>query len=866
MARPILEREQELAELRAAAREAASGVGSVVLIAGEAGIGKSSLVESLPSVLPPDGRLLVGYCDDLTTPRVLGPLRDLIGSVGAALARALESVDRAAVLDELRAELASAGPTVLVIEDVHWADEATLDVLRFLVRRAATMPLALVLTYRDDELTRDHPLRHLLGLISRTARVRRLNLAPLSAGAVHRLGADSGIDAERVYAVTSGNPFFVVEVLAARDPDAVPATVTEAVHARLARLDAAARDALEVLAVVPSAVERWLVEAALPRGLAALAAAEQYGLLVLGPERVTFRHELMRRSIVDSMPMARRMACNRSVLSALLDSDRGVDVSRIVHHAAAAGDGETVIRYGRVAAREAVAAGSHTEAVAHYRRLVERRAAFAPAEQAELLEGYAVECYTTGRADLAVAAQQDAVRLRRGLGEPVPLGLALRWLSRMQWWAGNRPAAEAAGAEATAILTDAGDVRALALALSNESQLHMLSGRWLDSIAAGRRAADMAREVDDAAIMSHALTNVGASLWNEDQAEGEAALAEARAVALAANEGEHACRAYVALVWNLIDNLRLDEADLAVIEALHFADGGEFLGFLRYLQVVQSMITLARGQWERAERQAEWAVDEQPTTRCPGLVVQGRSRVRRGVAGGSELLAEAWDLAQGIGEAQRIAPAGSALLEAAWLGGDTEAALAAVMPWYEDVRRHGPTGCRAELGYWLRRAGAPVEVNATGHPYGLLASGRWREAAQVWERAGCPYEHALALTESSDPADQIVALATLDGLGAEPLARRVRQRLREQGVARVPRGPAPSTRENPARLTGRQVEVIRLLADGLTNAGVAARLVLSVRTVDAHVAAILDKLGVSTRQDAVSRARELGLLDEAPFA
>ncbi len=267
MSRMLLEREQELAQLAAAASDAQAGQGSVVLVMGEAGIGKSSLVEATRSVLPAEGRLLVGYCDDLATPRVLGPLRDLVGSVGTTLTQALESGDRGAVIDALRAELDwQHHATVLVVEDVHWADEATLDVLRFLVRRIATVPLVLVLTYRDEEIGRDHPLQQLLALAS-GPRLRRLPLTRLSEAAVRRLGAGTGVDAGQVFAVTSGNPFFVSEVLASGGVGAVPATIAAAVQARLAGLDVPTRDALERLAVVPSAVERWLVEEVVPGGL-----------------------------------------------------------------------------------------------------------------------------------------------------------------------------------------------------------------------------------------------------------------------------------------------------------------------------------------------------------------------------------------------------------------------------------------------------------------------------------------------------------------------------------------------------------------------------------------------------------------------
>jgi len=203
--RRILERDHELAELAAAAAAAGTGAGSVVLVSGEAGIGKSSLVDAVGGVLPPAGRLLVGYCDDLATRRTLGPLRDLAGSVGADLTRAVEEGgDRNRLLDALRAELSRGPhPTVLAVEDVHWADEATLDVLGYLVRRVARLPVVLLLTYRDDEIGR--PLQHLFGLVSRAERVRRLPLARLSAGAVGELSAATTLSADRVYALVQGH-------------------------------------------------------------------------------------------------------------------------------------------------------------------------------------------------------------------------------------------------------------------------------------------------------------------------------------------------------------------------------------------------------------------------------------------------------------------------------------------------------------------------------------------------------------------------------------------------------------------------------------------------------------------------------------
>ncbi|MGH3484409.1 MAG: ATP-binding protein [Nocardioidaceae bacterium] len=859
----VLEREREVSVLAAAARDAAGGAGSVVLVYGEAGIGKSTLVTAVWPGLPAEGRMLVGHCDDLSTPRTLGPFRDLVGSVGPRLSAVLpRDAAHDAVLTELRAELDRGGrPTVLVVEDVHWADDATLDALRFLVRRIDAIPAVLVLTYREEELTPEHPFQLLLGDVAAAKRVHRLPLPRLSAAAVEQLSAGRDVEPAHVFEVTAGNPFFVQEVLAAGGDHPVPATVVDAVRARVRRLDTRSQEVMEQLAVIPAVADRSLVDTLVPGADAELAAAESHGLLSVTPRSVAFRHELTRRAVVDSLPSARRIELNRRVLGTLA-RDPAADLARLMHHAAGAGEADAVVRYGPAAARDAIGAGAHRQAVEHLAATLEHRDRLPPTERADLLQLYSAECYTVGDVQATVEAQLDAVRLRRTLGDPRELGDALRWLSRVHWWSGDRPAAEQAAVEAIAVLEVVGDDRLLALALSNQSQLHALANRSDPSIELGRRAVALAREAGDAVTVSHALTNVGIALWDQGDPEGLPTMDEALRVALTAGETEPAARAYVNISSSLLDFFRVTEAERYLTDGLARCEGTQRMTARNFLALEHARLSLAKGAWDEAAGEVEFAIGSpQAPIRLRALIVLARSRLRRGAPEAMTLLADAWETAEQLLELQGTAPVAAAMAEAAWLRGDTAAVVGHARPAFDEARRRQVRAWEAELGYWLEKAGQAVEHSAGDHPYALLTSGRWRDAAAVWEREGCPYERALALAESPDPDDLLTALTGLNDIGAVPLAGVVRARLRSLGVTHLPRGPLPSTRSNPGGLTHRQLEVMRLIATGETNREIADRLVLSERTVDTHVAAIFAKLGAHTRREASDRAADLGLLD-----
>ncbi len=244
--------------------------------------------------------------------------------------------------------------TILVLEDLHAADEATLDVVRLLARRVDGLPALVIATYRDVGLDRWHPLRIVLGEISAVSPVDRLRLAALSQEAVASLAAPHEAMAEELYLKTGGNPFFVTEALAAAEEE-IPATVRDAVLGRAARLSPEARMLLDAIAVAGSQAELWLLDALAGDGARHLDEALASGVVVARTRAVAFSHELARRAVEESIPVQRRLALHRAALATLESPPEGApDPARLAHHAHAAGDAEAVLKFAPLGGRAGV--------------------------------------------------------------------------------------------------------------------------------------------------------------------------------------------------------------------------------------------------------------------------------------------------------------------------------------------------------------------------------------------------------------------------------------------------------------------------------------------------------------------------------
>jgi len=245
------------------------------------------------------------------------------------------------------------------------------------------------------------------------------------------------------------------------------------------------------------------------------------------------------------------------------------------------------------------------------------------------------------------------------------------------------------------------------------------------------------------------------------------------------------------------------------------------------------------------------------------LTARGLIRARRGDAEALAPLAAAHELGEPTGELTRIGSAAAALAELRWLTGAgdgvervTDQALALAL------ERNAPW-VAGELAYWRRQAGLRDQLPAAmlAEPYRLSIAGDWAAASEHWRGIGCPYEAAVALGDADEDAALRQALDELQELGARPAAAIVARRLRARGARGVPRGPRPSTRENAAGLTARELDVLALVAEGLRNAQIAERLFVSQKTVDHHVSAILRKLDTPTRGQAAAAAARIGLLE-----
>jgi tetratricopeptide (TPR) repeat protein len=647
----LLERAAFLQTLAEYAAEARRGDGRLVLVSGESGMGKTVLLEAFQQRLP-GARWLWGGCDGLLTPRPLGPLFDISAQLGGDFA---DLCHGGAPRDRLfTGFLAELGPpahfTVAVIEDAHWADEATVDLLSFLGRRLGRVPALLLATYRDDELGADHPLRIVLGDLATQRATRRMRLPPLTEEAVRELVGPRDVDAAELRRVTGGNPFYVSEMLEAGWPS-VPPTVRDAVGARLARASAEARQAVETAAVAGARVEpallAWLLADARTSADDCLAT----GILVPDGTGLRFRHELVRMAVEAGIAPHRKTELHARLLAEL--EPGGADPALLAHHAEGAGDALAVLRHAPEAARHSAALGAHREAAAQYERALRNSMNLGKPALAALYEGAATEYSLLDRWEEAEQARRSALALRRELGDQEQVGANLRLLSITMWRLCRGKESDRAAEEAVAVLEALPPGKELAWAYGNLACSSQSLGL---SEAAALRLLDKTRGLGERLghpdVVCYALNATGLHLIVAGR-DGMPEIKESARLALASDLPEAAGRAYSSLVEGSVKLNKFAEAERHYAEGLAYCEGGELGVFSMCVNGWQARALVLTGRWDEAAQicaQSLGSPGISPVNQLNPLCALATIRGRRGEDGAWELLDRALEYAEGAGE------------------------------------------------------------------------------------------------------------------------------------------------------------------------------------------------------------------------
>jgi len=874
----LLEREEPLAALDSALARARDGRGHTFLVGGEAGIGKTTLLETFAAERTRGARVLWGACEALATPRPLGPLVDIAEEMKGPVLDALRSNRPPHELFQafLNAVRDHDGPTVVVIEDAHWIDDASADCLKFVARRIARYPALLAVTYREEEVSPRHAMMRATADVP-ADHLTRLTLHGLSRAGVDELAGRYGRSIPNLHALSAGNPFLVTELVRSDEPPP-SATLRGAVLSRLAQLDEPSRDIAELVSVVPDRMERRLLDQAVPASDDALQACLEHGLLLIDRAHVRYRHELSRRVVEESLGAARRRALNARVLALLAGEPLdATTLSRLVHHADAAQDAASVLRDAPVAAAEAAKRGAHRQAVAFLRSALRYGERLAPGARAGLFDKLAQEGFAGDLPDDALEANDRAFALWREVGDTFAQGRNRRMRFEFGEFAnyGHRAAFAAELESAVALLEPHGPSTDLAMAYVDWSLRLSMRGQNDEAQAFHDKALAMAEALGDPRALAHVL------LLGERRClsfVGTPSLERTeRALGLALRSGDEALAAHA---WALYATFARSSGDLqaldrAVAEGTRFVEARDLDGQRMVLRAQAAWAELLRGNWDAV---AGVAAEVLARPHVPGLAAyHARSsvalvRARRGEPDAVAQLERAWQAtaSQLDSPATRV-NGGSARAEVNWLAGRREEALDLARRAFETARDMAATARRFGVeaiwtrgvrvsGWWLwREIGVPIPADMGG-PIGLQLRGGWQAAARIWGESGLPYHRAMALIDG-DEAARREAFAILEKLGAAATIERCREMLAERGVRGIPRGPRAATRANPMGLTEREIEVLLLLEQGLPNAQISRRLHRSVKTVGHHVSAILAKLGAATRQEAAHIARSKGLLE-----
>lgn len=853
----LIERADFLATMYSKFESIVKAEGHCLLLSGEAGIGKTSLVRAFCQEIKNNCKILQGTCDSLFTPRALAPLYDIAWQMQSGIMdRVKDKTDRTGLFAKVLQELnAQHDPIVLIFEDIHWADEATLDFIKFLARRVNQLHCLFILTFRDNEIHSGHPLRNVIGQLSRDT-FTRLQLTALSKEAVESMSAEKGYSGESVYSISGGNPFYVTEILASYS-SGVPDNIKDSILSVYNRQKEKTKEVWKLLSVMPTGLETKYLLQMDPSCVEAVELSLESGILLHEHGHISFKHELYRRTIETHLSPLLRVVLNKKILDLFLDEfEENQETERIIHHAKNANEYELVVHYALVAAKMAACIGAHNESAKLYYSAIEYYQGNDKNKLHELYEGYAYECYLINKHKDAIIYMNRSYKLWEGEDDKERASGCMRFLSRLEWVDGNRKLAESFAQQAIDLLEFQPDSKAKAMAYSNMSQLTMIYNQYPESIYWGEKAIKMAKELEDEEILSHALNSVGTVKMRmpSSKQEGLEFLQQSLKIALENSYHEQAARAYSNLGCNGIVIKDYPFAKTILETGIAYCEKRDMDSWINYMSGHMARLKLETGHWDEAYNISENLINNtnQGTIfKVGALAIIATIKMRRGDPDVLQILIDAKTKAFGTMELQRIIPVLAAFLEYEWITGKILADVTTIDYTISMLENAGGTDLDNEFTYWLLKVRERYLPFHKSHQY-------YNEPAK-WEQLGRPYEQALALFEG-DEADKRKAITMVQELGANAVCEKLKMEMRASGIKSIPRGLRESTKSNIARLTERELDVLKLLKEGMQNKEIADKLFISAKTVDHHITSILFKLDVNSRVKAVHEAINLEII------